>query len=291
MIAALRPWFALVKFEHSLFALPFALVSAWLAARGLPEPRVLALVCLCALAARTSAMAFNRWLDRELDAANPRTRARELPRGVLLPGAALALALGAALVFVAGAWALNPLCGWLALPVLVVLLGYSATKRFTSAAHLVLGLALSLAPLGAWVAVRGNLEGDLAPPLYLALAVATWVAGFDLIYACQDEAFDRARGLHSIPARLGTAWALRLSAALHGVTLLALVLFARHAGLGWVFGLTLTAVAVLLVWQHTLVSPRDLSRVDLAFFTLNGWVSVGVFVGVVIDLARQGGGT
>jgi 4-hydroxybenzoate polyprenyltransferase len=287
VITALRPWFALVRFEHSLFALPFALVSAWLAARGLPQPRVLLLVCLCAIAARTAAMAFNRYLDRELDAANPRTSRRELPRGVLSARAALALALGAALVFMVGAWALNPLCGWLALPVLAVLFGYSATKRFTACAHLVLGLALALAPLGAWVAVRGNLAGDLGPPLYLALAVLTWVAGFDLIYACQDEAFDRARGLFSIPARFGTAWALRLSGALHIGTLVALVLFARRAGLGWVFGLALAVVAVLLLWQHTLVSPRDLSRVDMAFFTLNGWVSVGVFVGVVLELARQ----
>jgi len=288
--AALRPWLALVKFEHSLFALPFALVSAWLAARGLPEPRVLALVCLCAVAARTSAMAFNRWLDRELDAANPRTRARELPRGVIAPRAALTLAGGAGLVFVAGAWALNPLCGWLALPVLAVLLGYSATKRFTVAAHFVLGLALALAPLGAWVAVRGSLAGDLGPPLALALAVLTWVAGFDLIYACQDAGFDRARGLRSIPARYGLASALRLSALLHAVTLAALVVFARRAGLGWIFGVTLAGVAGLLLWQHALVSPRDLSRVDVAFFTLNGWVSVGVFGGVVLDLALLGGG-
>src|SRR5688572_15078030 len=234
------------------------------------------------------AMAFNRWLDRDVDAENPRTRGRELPSGVLAPGAVLALVVLASLVFLAGAWALNPLCLALAPLVLLVLLGYSAMKRVSAAAHLVLGLALGLAPLGAWVAVRGNLAGDLAPPLLLALAVLTWVAGFDLIYACQDEAFDRARGLHSIPARLGVARALRLSSALHVVTMLTLLLFARAAGLGWVFALVLGVVAVLLVWQHRLVSPRDLSRVDVAFFTLNGWVSIGLFLGTALDLARTG---
>lgn len=290
MIARLAPWFSLVKFGHSVFALPFALASAWLAAGGRPAWRVLALIVLCAVAARTAAMAFNRWLDRDVDAENPRTRGRELPRGVLAPGAVLTLVVVAALLFLAGAAALNPLCLALAPLVLLVLLGYSAMKRVSAAAHLVLGLALALAPLGAWVAVRGSLAGELAPPLWLALAVLTWVAGFDLIYACQDEAFDRARGLHSLPARLGVARALQLSSALHVVTMLALVLCARAAGLGWIFALVLVVVAVLLVWQHHLVSPRDLSRVDMAFFTLNGWVSVGLFLGTALDLARGGRG-
>jgi 4-hydroxybenzoate polyprenyltransferase len=284
MIAALRPWFALVRFSHSLFALPFALASAWLAAGGRPETRVLVLVVGCAVAARTAAMAFNRWLDRDVDAANPRTRARELPRGALSAHAALALAVAAALVFLAGAWALNPLCLRLAPAVLVILFGYSATKRFSAGSHFVLGLALALAPLGAWLAVRGSLAGDLAPPLLLALAVLTWVAGFDLIYACQDEGFDRAHGLHSIPARFGARAALRLSSALHVVTLATLVLFAWRARLGWGFDAALVVAAVLLAWQHRLVSPDDLSRVDLAFFTLNGWVSVGLFLGTVLDL-------
>lgn len=289
MIAALRPWFSLVRFSHSLFALPFALASAWLAARGRPEARVLVLVIVCAVAARTAAMAFNRWLDRRIDAENPRTSGRELPRGVLAPGAALSLTVAAALVFLAAAWALNPLCARLAPVVLVVLLVYSATKRFSAGSHFVLGLALALAPLGAWVAVRGDLEGDLAPPLLLALAVLTWVAGFDLIYACQDEAFDRRRGLHSIPARFGAARALKLSSALHVVTLVVLALFAWRAHLGLAFDLALFLTGVLLVWQHRLVSPGDLSRVDLAFFTLNGWVSVALFLGTVLDLGLGAG--
>lgn len=286
MIATLRPWFSLVRFGHSVFALPFALASAWLAARGVPEGRVLLLVLLCAIAARTAAMAFNRWLDRDIDAANPRTSGRELPRGRLSARGVLGLTGAASLVFLAGAWALNPLCAKLAPAVLAVLLAYSAMKRISASAHFVLGFALALAPLGAWVAVRGDLQGDLTPPLLLALAVTTWVTGFDLIYACQDEAFDRAHGLHSIPARFGTARTLRLSSLLHAVTLLVLLLFAWRAGLGWVFGLALLLAAILLVWQHRLVRPGDLSRVDLAFFTLNGWVSLGLFLGTALDLQR-----
>lgn len=286
----LAPWFSLVKFGHSIFALPFALASAWLAARGMPAPRTLAGIVVAAVAARTAAMAFNRWLDRRIDAGNPRTRGRELPSGVLRPGAVLALVGASATVFVAAAWSLNPLCGRLAPLVLVVLLGYSAFKRFSAAAHLVLGLALACAPLGAWVAVRGDLRGDLLPPILLAAAVLTWVAGFDLIYACQDAAHDRASGLHSVPARLGIPFALGLSAALHALTIALLVLFAWRGGLGLVFGLFLAAAAALLVWQHRIVSPTDLSRVDVAFFTLNGWVSVALFGGTLLDLALRGGG-
>lgn len=289
MIAALRPWFSLVKFGHSVFALPFALASAWLAAGGVPAGRVLALIVLCAVSARTAAMAFNRWLDRRIDAANPRTSARELPSGKLPAAAVLALVLVAAALFVGFAFALNPLCGRLSVPVLAILLGYSAFKRFSAAAHFVLGLALACAPLGAWVAVRGDLAGDLVPPLLLAFAVLTWVAGFDLIYACQDAEFDRQSGLHSLPARLGVGRALGLSSALHVLTFVALLVFAARAGLGWVFGLALAGTGALLVWQHRLVSPRDLSRADMAFFTLNGWVAIGLFLGLAGDLALRGG--
>lgn len=285
MITALRPWFSLVRFGHSIFALPFALASAWLAAGGLPDVRVLALIVACAVSARTAAMAFNRWLDRRLDAQNPRTAGRELPRGVLSASAVLALALGAAALFVVFAFALNELCGWLSFPVLVVLLGYSAFKRFSVLAHFVLGLSLALAPLGAWVAVRGDLGGDLGPPLLLAVAVLTWVAGFDLIYACQDAEFDRRTGLHSIPGRFGVGRALTLSSVLHFVTFGALGLFGLRAELGWIFHAAVLGAGVLLAWQHWLVSPGDLSRADLAFFTLNGWVAVGLFAGLALDLA------
>jgi len=284
----LRTWFSLVRFSHSAFALPFALMGAWLGAGGAPEPRVLVLVLFSLVAARTAAMAFNRLLDRDIDAANPRTRGRELPRGALAPGAVLVSVLLSSGLFVASAFLLNPLAGKLSLPVLLVLLAYSGIKRIHWASHAVLGLGLALAPLGAWVAVRGDLAGDLRPPLLLAAGVLTWMAGFDLIYACQDADFDRRIGLHSVPARFGVPAALRASSLSHVLTLVLLAAFASVADLGWVFWTALGVAAVLLVWQHAIVSTDDLSRVDLAFFTLNGWVGVGLFLGLVLDgLARR----
>jgi len=276
-------WLSLVKFSHSVFALPFALQGAWLAARGTPGWRTLGLVVLCAVAARTAAMAFNRLVDRRIDADNPRTAGRELPAGVLGAGGVRLAVLLASAVFVAGAFALNPLAGRLSVPVLAVVLGYSYTKRFTWLAHAALGLALAIAPLGAWIAVRGDLEGDLRPVLCLALAVWTWVAGFDLIYACQDAEFDRGRGLHSFHARFGIAAALRTSIALHAVTVAALCAMSLLFGLGWVYGVAILLAALLLVWEHGLVRPDDLSRVNVAFFTVNGWIGVGLFVGLVLD--------
>lgn len=289
-MSTIRDWFSLVRFSHSVFALPFALCGAWLAAGGPPGWRIAILVVLCAVAARTAAMGFNRLVDRSIDAANPRTKGREIPAGKLGIGAVRALVAFASLAFVALAFALNPLAGWLSAPVLGVLLVYSYVKRVSSTAHLVLGLALALAPLGAWVAVRGAIEPDVTPVLWLALAVLTWVAGFDLIYACQDADFDRKNGLHSIPARFGIANALKVSSALHVATVVALALVGATAGLGVAWWIALGVCAVLLVWQHRLVAPHDLSRVDLAFFTLNGWVGVGLFVGLAIDRAIANGG-
>jgi 4-hydroxybenzoate polyprenyltransferase len=282
------PWFRLVRFGHSVFALPFALMAAWLAAGGVPRPRVFVLIVLAAVLARTAAMAFNRWLDREIDRANPRTAGRELPSGVLAPAAVLLVAGVASLGFVLVAFALNPLCGWLSLPMLAVLLAYSATKRVTWLSHLVLGLALGLAPLGAWLAVRGDFTGDLGLPLFLALGVATWVAGFDLIYACQDADFDRRARLFSFPARFGVARALACSSILHALAFACLFVVGLRAELGVAFYAALALTACLLVWQHRLVGPGDLSRVDLAFFTLNGWISVGLFVGTVVDVSTRG---
>jgi 4-hydroxybenzoate polyprenyltransferase len=284
-VTALARYLSLVRFSHSVFALPFALQGAWLAAGGVPDVRSLALVVLCAVAARTAAMGFNRWLDRDIDAANPRTASREIPAGQVSPAAAVLLVAVSSGVFVLGSAALNPLCGWLSPAVLAVLLGYSAFKRFSSAAHFVLGLALALAPLGAWLAIRGDLQGDLRPVLLLALGVLCWVAGFDLIYASQDADFDRARGLHSIPARLGVAGALRLSSLLHVLAVLCFVGQGVLAGLGLPYWVLLAVAAGLLVWEHSIVSADDLSRVDVAFFTLNGWVGVGLFLGVAVDLA------
>lgn len=282
-MSRVRDWLSLVRFSHSVFALPFALQGAWLAAGGVPRARVLALVVACAVTARTAAMGFNRLVDRRIDAANPRTRGRELPAGTLSPASVGLLVVLASALFVACAALLNPLAGALSLPVLLVLLGYSYFKRFSWLAHLVLGLALGLAPLGAWVAVRGSVGSDVVPVLWLALAVTTWVAGFDLVYACQDAEFDRGAGLHSVPARFGIARALALSSLLHVVTVGSLAMVGVTAELSFVWWGALVLTALLLAWEHSLVSARDLSRVDVAFFTINGWIGVGLFLGLALD--------
>ncbi len=281
----LAPYLRLVAFSHTVFALPFALQGAWLAAGGAPPARALALILLCAIAARTAALSFNRLVDRSIDARNPRTAGRELVTGALPAGRVAGLVALSSAVFVAAAYALNPLCGALSWPVLAILLAYSYTKRFTWLSHAFLGLALALAPLGAWLAVRGNLSGPLSIPLLLALAVLAWVSGFDLIYACQDEEFDRGFGLHSVPVRFGRAAALRASRALHAATVALLLCLWWRASLSWIYLGAIALAAGLLVWEHRLVSPRDLSRVNLAFFTLNGWLGVGLFAGLVLDLA------
>jgi 4-hydroxybenzoate polyprenyltransferase len=282
-----RDYFSLVRFSHSIFALPFALQGAWLAQGGTPSARVLVWIVVCAGAARTAAMAFNRLVDRDIDAANPRTRSRELPSGRIGERAVVWLVVMASVLFIGGAFALNELSGWLSLPVLGVLLGYSYVKRWSFLAHAVLGLALALAPLGAWLAVRGRISGDVVPALWLAAAVLTWVSGFDLIYACQDAAFDARAGLHSIPARFGVAAALRVSAVLHVGTVAALAFVGWTAGLSVIYWVAVAIAAVLLVWEHTLVSADDLSRVNTAFFTINGWIGVGLFVGLALDRGLQ----
>ncbi len=285
----LRDWFSLVRFSHSIFALPFALCGAWLASGGLPPARALVLVVLCAVAARTAAMAFNRVVDREIDARNPRTEGREIPKGRISAGGATVLVALASAAFVLLAFALNRTSGFLSIPVLLVLLAYSYVKRVSASAHFVLGLALALAPLGAWVAVRGEIAGaSLVPVLWLAGAVLTWVAGFDLIYACQDVEFDRRTKLHSIPARLGVGRALRLSILLHVATVACLVLVGTTARLSYPWMAAVLVAAVLLAWEHSLVSERDLSRVNAAFFTVNGWVSVLLFAGLALDRGLGG---
>ena len=282
---AIGAYFQLVAFRHSIFALPFALQGAWLAHRGVPPWSTLALVIACAVSARTAAMGFNRLVDRHLDAANPRTAGRELPAGLVSAKGVVALVLACSGAFVALAFALGHLCGVLAVPVLAVLFFYSFTKRFTWCSHLFLGLSLALAPVGAWLAVRGNFQGDLVLPLLLALAVLCWVAGFDVLYACQDVGFDQSRGLQSIPARFGVARALRLAALLHAVVILVLVLVWLRAELSWPFAASILLASGLLTWEHRLVTPTDLSRLNLAFFTLNGWVGVLLFLGLALDPA------
>lgn len=275
-----RDWMSLVRFSHSIFALPFALAGAFMAARGMPPVRTLALVVVCAVAARTAAMAFNRWADRTIDAANPRTRQREIPAGRLRAGAVLAATILAAGVFVWCARLLNPLAGLLSLPVLAVLLGYSYMKRVSAAAHFVLGLALAIAPGGAWIAVRGGLGEGFDAVAWLAGGVLCWVSGFDLIYACQDAAFDRANGLHSVPAKLGVRGALLVSRALHAAAVACFAAAGVAAGFGWTWWAALACATALLLWEHSIVRHDDLSRVDAAFFTANGWVSVLLAAGV-----------
>ncbi|MEZ6005775.1 MAG: UbiA-like polyprenyltransferase [Planctomycetota bacterium] len=284
MASDVRKVLSMIKFSHSIFALPFALQAAWLAAGGMPHWPVLAGVVVCAVAARTAAMAFNRLVDRDIDADNPRTAGRELPSGQLSVPFVTAVVVLSSAVFVGVAYWLAPIAGHLSWPILAVLLGYSHMKRLHFSAHLVLGLCLALAPLAAWVAVRGSLHGVLGPVLLLALVVWTWVAGFDVIYACQDAQFDEQAGLHSIPARFGVARALWISRGLHVFTAGALVAFAIAAHLSWIYWIAVGLTAALLVFEQSLVRADDLSRVNVAFFTLNGWIGVLLFAGLVLDM-------
>ena len=264
----------MVRFSHSVFALPFALTSAVLAAReGGVAARQLLWIVVAMVAARSAAMGVNRLVDQAIDARNPRTAGRELPRGVLSRGEAWAFVAISTVVFVLAAARLNPLCLALSPVALLIVFGYSYTKRFTAASQLVLGLSLAVAPVGAWLAIRGRFE---AVPLVLGAAVVLWVAGFDTIYACQDADFDRREGLHSVPARLGVPRALVLARALHVGAIVLLVSLYRLAPLHPLYLAGVAVVAGLLAWEHTLVRPDDLSRVMQAF-NLNGWVSLGYF--------------
>jgi len=276
-----RRFLSLVTFSHTIFALPFALLATVLAAGGVPSPRTLFGILAAMVGARSAAMAFNRIVDRDLDAQNPRTARREIPAGaVSVTAAAMFCALSAA-VFVAAAWFLNPLCLALSPLALAIILGYSFTKRLSALSHLVLGLSLALAPVGAWIAVTGRFA---ATPVVLGLSVLFWVAGFDVIYSLQDEAFDRGHGLFSLPARLGARRALDLSTIFHAVSLALLYGVFVLAGGGPLFGIGVALAGVFLVRQHALVSEKDLSRVNGAFFTANGWLSVAVFLCGALDV-------
>lgn len=272
-----------IKFSHSVFALPFALCGAWLAAEGMPAwDKILFIVGAC-VSARSAAMGFNRLADRRFDAQNPRTAQRELPAGKISALGLSLFVLASAAAFLFFSWMLGRICLLLAPAVLAVLFLYSLTKRWTWTSHVVLGLCLGFAPLGAWLAVRGNFEGNLSIPLVLGTAVLLWVAGFDLIYACQDEAFDRRAGLHSFPARFGVAAALRLSSILHVMVILLLTIVGWSAHLGIPYWIGIAAASALLMAQHRIVRPDDLSRVNMAFFTLNGWVGIGLFAATALD--------
>jgi 4-hydroxybenzoate polyprenyltransferase len=280
----------LVRLSHTIFGLPFALAATALAHQhavargntGLDAMRLL-LIVLAFTGARAAAMGFNRIVDRRIDAQNPRTADRELPRGIISLPAAWALTLVSAGVFLASAIALGPLPGLLAPLCLVVVFAYSFFKRFSWSSHLVLGTALALAPGGAWIAVTGSFDGWTLP-LALMIAVATWVAGFDILYSLADEDFDRSNGLHSIPARFGTRGALWLSGLLHVATVAALVALHLWAGLGLWHAVGLGLVAVILAYEHWLVGAGDLSKLDKAFFDLNGYVSLAYLAFALLDI-------
>jgi 4-hydroxybenzoate polyprenyltransferase len=271
----------MIKFEHTIFALPFAYMGMLLSARGWPGWRVFLWITVAMVSARTLAMAFNRVSDRDFDARNPRTANRALPRGTLSTNAAL-IACGASLVLlVTSAWQLNPLCLELLPLAAVFLVGYSYTKRFTWLSHWLLGRTDGIAVSGAWVAVRARLEPQA---LVLWLAVTVWIAGFDLIYACQDVEFDRREGLHSVPAEFGVAAGLRWARISHAIMVAALAVVGVWAGLGWPFWAGLVVVGGLLVYEHRLVSPTDLSRLNVAFMNMNGYISLLTLAAVTAGL-------
>jgi len=261
----------MIKFEHTLFALPFAFIGALLARKGLPTSHQLMWIVVAMVGARSAAMTFNRIADVRYDRLNPRTTGRALVSGTLSIQFAIAFTVVMSGLFVFAAWQLNTLCFYLSFPTLAILLLYSYTKRFTSLSHVVLGFAIGCAPLAAWLAIRGEFAW---PPILLSAAVMFWVAGFDLIYALQDIEFDRKARLFSLPSKLGVAPALRISTVFHGVTVILLTATAMIAGLGWIAYAGIAIVAGILYWEHRLVTPDDLSRINVAFFNLNGYVSI-----------------
>jgi len=271
----------MIRFSHTLFALPFALLAAVLAAVGLPPVATLVKILLAMVGARSAAMAHNRLADRHLDAVNPRTASRALPAGILSARFVRIFLVASSLLFLVAAASLNRLTLILSPVALALLFFYSYTKRFTWLSHAVLGLCLGIAPVGAWIAVRGRF--DLVPIL-LGLAVLLWTAGFDLLYALQDEEHDRRAGLHSIPARWGTARALVISALLHAAMLPLLIAVWRLSGSGVLFAVGIAATALALIYQHAIVRPGNLSRVNTAFFTANGFVSVSLAAFGIADV-------
>jgi 4-hydroxybenzoate polyprenyltransferase len=272
-----------IKFEHTIFALPFAYIAMVLAARGWPGSWTVLWVTVAMVGARTCAMATNRVVDRLIDARNPRTAGRHLPRGVLAAWELKALAIGGAVLMFVAAALLNPLCLALAPLALLFLVGYSYTKRFTWTSHWILGFTDGIAAAGGWVAVRGELD---LPAYVLWLALTVWIAGFDVIYACQDVSFDRENGLHSVPARFGIPAALQIARVNHALTAVALAALGLVTGLGAVYWIGWLVVVALLIYEHALISPRDLSKLDMAFFNVNGYIAVAVFIATVGGLWR-----
>ena len=277
-MTAVRHFLDAIKFEHTVFALPFAYVSMVLAADGWPGWRTVIWVTLAMAGARTLAMSVNRLADRFIDAANPRTARRHLPAGLLTTAQVTVAAVMAGVLLLLSASMLNPLCLALAPLAVLFLVGYSYTKRFTWLSHWILGFTDGIAAAGGWIAVRAA----FAPPVYvLWFALTVWIAGFDLIYACQDVEFDRGHRLHSIPARFGIPAALATARGCHVLTIASFALLGWMMGLGWLYWAGVALVAGLLVYEHSLVSPGDLSRLDVAFFNVNGYIALILFLSVL----------
>jgi 4-hydroxybenzoate polyprenyltransferase len=275
LIGKTADYLRLIKFSHSVFALPFAFTGALLAAGGIPEVSSIVWITVAMVGARTGAMGINRIIDRKIDALNPRTEMREIPRGVMSAFEASLFTLFAFVVFVFAAYQLNPLCFMLSPVAILVVVVYPYTKRFTSLSHVVLGLALSFAPFGAWVAVRGSIDMEI---FLLSLAVLFWVAGFDIFYALQDLEFDRSHGLYSVPGRLGVRASFMLARGFHFITVVLLLSLIPVFDLGFIYLAGVIISATLLLYEHIIVKPSDLSRLDMAFFTMNGYISITVFL-------------
>lgn len=281
----IQKYLSLVKFAHSIFAMPFALTGFALATFSYSENinyMLLILVLLSMIFARNAAMSFNRWIDRNFDKLNPRTAMREIPAEIIKPGSALTFSIINGLLFITASWFINEVCFYLSPIALLVILGYSVTKRFTSLSHFILGLGLSLAPIGAYLSISGTF--DLAP-IVLSVAVLFWVSGFDVMYALQDESFDRQIKLKSVPVLLGTKNALILSILTHIISAMLLVWFGILIDGRLIYWIGLALFVLLLFYQHIIIKPSDLSRMNLAFFTLNGIASILYAVTTILDLA------
>lgn len=286
--AKIKALLEMIKFSHTVFAFPFALIGVVLAAAASNQAPTLAQllwICVAMVGARSAAMGLNRIIDARIDARNPRTETRHIPAGLVSMFEAWIFVLIAILVFELAAWMLNPLCFYLSFVVLFLLVLYAYAKRFTPYAHLILGLCLAAAPIGAWIALRGDIHISV---VLLGLAVLLWVAGFDIFYALQDLDFDREYGLYSIPVSLGAAKSCILVRWLHVGMVLLLLLVWLSAGLGWIYLIGVTVVAALLLYEHHLVKPDDLSRLDAAFFTMNGYISIILFLFVLADVLVLG---
>jgi 4-hydroxybenzoate polyprenyltransferase len=284
MFSKIRHLMEMIKFSHTIFAFPFALMGATLAALANGQPPTAAQIgwiCLAMVGARNAAMGLNRIIDARIDAENPRTAGRQIPAGIISRGEAWIFVAGSTLLLLVVAWQLNPLCFYLSPLVLAFFILYAYCKRFTSLAHIVLGICLAGAPLGAWIALRSTVEW---PIFALALAVLFWVAGFDIFYALQDLDFDRKKGLHSIPVRLGEKGAILLGKILHGLMVGLLLLLPQGLPLGMIYYAGIGVISLMIAWEHHLVKPGDLSKLDAAFFNMNGYISVTIFCFTLADV-------